>query len=151
MANLPLPPALVLRNGATEAPPELVANLIEQLIHVLDLADGDADLEDGDPDTGVEDDPLGFDPEQDCCPAGDDRIGGEHSDGAGDADDAEPDGGLARRPYRDATRARACIPRYHRTWDGGRTIGGYEFVREPVVPRKRQLLRLRFDLPGRAK
>lgn len=44
-----LPDAIALSNGATEAPPELVASLIEQLIGALDEQDGDLDLEpDGD-------------------------------------------------------------------------------------------------------
>ena len=56
------------------------------------------DAEDDDPDTGVEDGPLGFDPEEDRCLAGDDGVysgrvmgGGLYDDdrGAGDADDAE--------------------------------------------------------------
>ncbi len=39
------------------------------------LTAGHEDDEDDDPDTGVEDDPQGFDPEQDLCPAGDDGCG----------------------------------------------------------------------------
>ncbi|AKM09317.1 hypothetical protein [Croceicoccus naphthovorans] len=59
---------------------------------------GHEDAEDDDPDTGVEDNPLGIDPEEDCCPAGDDRImsgavvrgGGFYVEtGAGDEIDAE--------------------------------------------------------------
>jgi hypothetical protein len=56
------------------------------------------DDEDDDPDTGIEDDPRGFDPEEDMCLAGDDRVAsgpaaglgmGWGTDGPGDADDAE--------------------------------------------------------------
>jgi hypothetical protein len=56
------------------------------------------DDEDDDPDTGVEDDPQGFDPEEDMCLAGDDRVASGSCTGAsllcedtgpGDADDAE--------------------------------------------------------------
>lgn len=58
----------------------------------------DEDAEDDDPDISVEDDTLGFDPEEDMCLAGDDRVfsgpvlspgvyGADN--GAGDADDAE--------------------------------------------------------------
>lgn len=65
------------------------------------------DCEDDDPDTGVEDDPHGFDPEQDCCDAGDDlaRSGPvtpslgwwpsvERGEQPGDADDHEPSRGF---------------------------------------------------------
>lgn len=45
MADIPLPPALILRTGATVAPPALVAELIEQLIGALDEFDGDPDIE----------------------------------------------------------------------------------------------------------
>ncbi|MES2449254.1 MAG: hypothetical protein V4610_01690 [Pseudomonadota bacterium] len=38
------------------------------------FAQPDEDAEDDDPDTGVEDHPLGFDPETDCCMAGDDGV-----------------------------------------------------------------------------
>lgn len=59
---------------------------------------GHEDDEDADPDTSVEDGPEGFDPEEDMCLAGDDRVcSGPASrvmllyedEGPGDADDAE--------------------------------------------------------------
>ncbi|HEV7787117.1 MAG TPA: hypothetical protein VGQ28_17370 [Thermoanaerobaculia bacterium] len=59
------------------------------------LDEGD---EDDDPDTGVEDGPKGFDPEDDMCLAGDDRVASGsctrasllyEDTGPGDADDAE--------------------------------------------------------------
>jgi hypothetical protein len=43
------------------------------------------DDEDDDPDTGVEDSPGGFDPEEDCCVAADDRICSGSGTGAGGA------------------------------------------------------------------
>lgn len=61
------------------------------------------DDEDDDPDTSVEDDPRGFDPEEDMCLAGDDRVSSGSCTGAmllcedtgpGDADDAEESGDL---------------------------------------------------------
>lgn len=45
MANIALPASVVLRDGATDAPPALVEALIEELIGALDAADGDLDLE----------------------------------------------------------------------------------------------------------
>ncbi|SOB88291.1 hypothetical protein SAMN06297144_3442 [Sphingomonas guangdongensis] len=103
---------------------------VELLIARLDAEDGDTDLEEtgaedsfvehlasgpgcpvSDPDCAIEDDPAGFDPEDDCCAAGDDMVAagpvverGRWLDGAsdwqrqwraglhiGDEDDAEHD------------------------------------------------------------
>lgn len=47
---------------------------VELMIDVLDLSDGERDLEPDDEDTGVEDDPLGCDPETDV---GADDVGEE--------------------------------------------------------------------------
>jgi hypothetical protein len=50
------------------------------------------DDEDDDSDSGVEDDPLGIDPEEDCCSAGDDGCGPLLSHGQvvwGAGDDAQ--------------------------------------------------------------
>jgi hypothetical protein len=82
-----------------------LAAFVAVAIDLIDAMDGDPDCEaagdegeDDDPDTGVEDDPLGIDPEVDCCLAGDDMVlAGSASraglvgedDGPGDADDAE--------------------------------------------------------------
>jgi hypothetical protein len=107
------------------------------------------DAEDDDPDTSVEDDPQGFDPEEDMCLAGDDRVASGsctgaglacEDTGAGDADDAEMDGREFRTTYRNATRRRACTPRYYRAWGGGVGIEGYRFKRDPATPTKRKLL-----------
>jgi hypothetical protein len=66
--------------------------------HVITgAADPIEDAEEDDGDVAVEDDPLGFDPEEDMCGAGDDRVTsgavvhGHHQghDGPGDAEDAE--------------------------------------------------------------
>lgn len=76
-------------------------------IAMLDVLDGDADLEPDDEDIGVEDGPEGFDPEEDMCLAGDDRVMSGSCTGAGpvcedtgpgDADDAEED--FRRAPRR---------------------------------------------------
>jgi hypothetical protein len=58
-------------------PPEALADLTERLIHRLDAAEPDPDLE----------------PEEDCCTAGEDgglMMPSDHR--PGDPDDAEPDG-----------------------------------------------------------
>lgn len=156
-------------------PRPVLARLTTHMIERMDELDGDPDLEqsypnadggrrsvirgrgsyheddeDDDPGGGnIDDEP--HDAEEDCCPAGDDRICSGSATGAmllcedalpGDADDAEPDGGKgARKPYRDATRQRSCRPRYYRAWGGRMEIDGYEFIREPAAPPARQLLR----------
>jgi hypothetical protein len=51
-----------------QIPREQLEALIEAAIAFLDVMDGDPDLESDDPDTSVEDDPRGFDPEEDLCP-----------------------------------------------------------------------------------
>lgn len=77
-------------------------NAIELLIEKLDRMTPDPDLEEDDPDSSIEDDVRGFDPEEDCCVAGDDRVcsgaavnfGGGGDDRAyliGSEDDAEFD------------------------------------------------------------
>jgi len=100
---------------ATELPVDQVSAIVEALIAELDRRDGDIEAEpgtwhesplsryrlpDGIEDESVEDDPEGFDPEEDMCLAGDDRVtsgfvSGANSLadlGAGDADDAECNG-----------------------------------------------------------
>lgn len=127
----------------------ILAQIIDRAIERLDEIDGDADLEPDDEDTSVEDSPLGFDPEEDMCLAGDDRIASGSCTGAGlvcedsspgDADDAEPDGRGIRHLYRNATRRRACEPTYYRAWNGRLDVDGYRLRREPTVPPKRKLL-----------
>ena len=52
-----------------------LAGFVEVAISLLDAGDSDPDLEDNGSDTGVEDGPEGFDPEEDRCLAGDDGCG----------------------------------------------------------------------------
>ena len=80
------------------------------------------DDEDGDPASGIEDDPLGCDPEEDL--GGEERgevsAWPEKGDGAQpinmlggiarDDEDDEPDGEHIRRPYRNAIRRNHCRP-----------------------------------------
>lgn len=63
----------------------MVHDAIEAQIAITDALDGDPDL-----DSGVEDDPRGFDEETDRCGAGDDGVyhGGQF--GMGDESDCEP-------------------------------------------------------------
>ena len=76
-----------------------LAAFVAVAIDLIDAMDGDPDIEDDDLDTGVEDAPEGFDPEVDCCIAGDDgvfsgsHLGGRQAFGPGDAVDAEIDDG----------------------------------------------------------
>ena len=114
-----MPPMPAVARVLAQFDRDKIGNAIEVMIALLDLAEPDPeaegstwpddlravdrlhlpdDSEDDDPDTGLEDDPQGFDPEEDCCAAGDDcarsgsvtRAGLVCEDlGPGDADDAE--------------------------------------------------------------
>lgn len=95
-----LPQALAYIVGAPAAPRSAVEAIIEKAIAALDELDGDPDIEQTDAeddfvlsywarqsaagqpgcsiadcDSSVEDDPKGFDPEEDMCLAGDDGCG----------------------------------------------------------------------------
>jgi hypothetical protein len=158
MASQPIdaPTPLYAILGTIPALPRpILRALATRIIERLDEIDGDPDLEDDDPDTGVEDGPEGFDPEEDMCLAGDDRIASGSCTGAmllcedtgpGDADDAEPDGFDIRADHTRSTRGRACFARRSRYT--GR-IERYDFRREPVTPTKRQLLRRKRGAPVR--
>ena len=50
-----------------QIPRERLEALSEAVIASLDMMDGDPDLEPDDLDTGIDDDPRGFDPEEDMC------------------------------------------------------------------------------------
>lgn len=78
-ATFPLPPAF---RHATELPRADLERLIEELVTMLDVADGDPDAENYDVD--LEDD------NEDCCTARDDGMGFSGDDGyPGDPEDAE--------------------------------------------------------------
>ncbi|MCA1653670.1 MAG: hypothetical protein ABR588_05925 [Sphingomicrobium sp.] len=51
----------------------MLSRLVARIIERIDEIDGDADLEEDNEDAGVEDDPLGIDPEQDYCLAHEDH------------------------------------------------------------------------------
>ena len=75
-----LPIALAL---IPSMPRPVLKRLVARMIDRLDEIDGNADLEDDDADTGAEDDPHGFDPEDDYCLAHEDYGTGSyltHSD-----------------------------------------------------------------------
>lgn len=117
-----------------------------------------------DPDTGVEDDPSGIDPEED--------FGAEE---LGELDETEngltPDWGIdpttslpdelvmsadraAMRPHRDRIRRTRCWRRYHnyRDWRTGeirREPRDYRLYEEPKAPLKRNLFRRKRGVPRR--
>ena len=115
-------------------------DLIEALLDVMDAADGDPDREDGD---------------VDCCAAGDDQAGQYLFVGAAnprDDEDREPDDDdhsfgdtTGADPHHTARiRQTRCRPLY--SWfelRGPRRIIGYDFKREPTVPRAIKRLRRR--------
>lgn len=151
----PALPIDILLSAIPTLPRPILSRLTARLIDRLDEIDGDCDLEDDDADESVEDDPRGFDPEEDMCLAGDDRVASGscagasllyEEEGPGDADDAEPDGRFIRAPYVRQIRVRACWPRRCRYT--GR-IDRHDFLREPASPSRRQLLRRKRGFPRR--
>ena len=124
-------------------PRAMLDRLVARMIDRMDELDGDADLEDADEDEGVEDGPEGFDPEEDCCPAGDDRVmsGAVLSNGvnelwlAGSDDDDEDDDRLARLPHRRRIRQTRCTTRYVWTGGGRQEVVGCTLKQEPTAPK----------------
>lgn len=126
------------------------------------LLAGHEDDEDDDPDTSVEDDPLGIDPEED--------LG---ADDVGEQDEAEegltPDWGIdqttpmpealviasdrqAIKPHRERIRRTRCIPTYLRNFRSGRlepSPNDFRLIEEPIAPTRQQLLRRKRGVPRR--
>lgn len=117
-----------------------------------------------DPDFGVEDDPLGCDPEEDCGAEDvgelDEAENGLTPDYAIDQTTSLPDAMViasdraAMKPHRDRIRRNRCFPRYLRRRDRGtgqedRELLGYELVGCLDAPSRRQLLRRKRGVPRR--
>jgi hypothetical protein len=126
-------------------PRPLLDRLVAHMIDHIDEVDGDADLEDDDPDTSVEDDPQGIDPEEDLG-IEDQLEGPEESDAYHDLRPiADPE---AYREHRARLRKDRCWPLSRVR----RASFGYQermLSVEPTVPSKRQLLRRKRGIPRR--
>lgn len=142
MATQPEPVAALISAIPTLPRPFLV-QLTERLIDVLDEIDGDADLEDDDPDSSVDDDPMGIDPEEDL---GADDVG-EFVEGGDVCDDQRPIADpAAYREHRARLQRERCfqLPRPRLS------PSGYQvrvLLVEPAAPSRRQLMRRKRGVP----
>ncbi len=134
-------PLDVLLATIPSLPRPILARLTARLIDTLDELDGDPDLEDDDPDTSAEDDPLGFDPEEDY---GAEELGENDGIGPDVRPIADPQ---AYREHRARLRRDRCYPlRKVAVGTNGDHIARRLWI-EPTVPSKRNILRRKRGIP----
>ncbi|MGR4893324.1 hypothetical protein ACIPPQ_20050 [Sphingopyxis sp. LARHCG72] len=162
----------LLRSLADQGRPAL-ESFIEAAIAVLDVIDGDPDIEDA---TDAEDDfhltkqAIGYTKGVPGCPVADTDYGIEDQP-QDEESDLTPDWGIdqrehipdaivtasdreASRPHRDRIRRTRCVPKYVRWYDWSarqerRTIDRYALLLPPTSPTRRQLLKRKRGVPRR--
>lgn len=130
-------PLDVLLATIPSLPRAVLSRLTARLIERMDEIDGDPDREDDDPDTGIEDDPQGFDPEQD--------YGGEELGERDEADDYFDHCPISdREAYRDQLRRIRRDRCYSYLRYGCRE---HRLYTEPRTPSRRSLLKRKRGMP----